>query len=262
VNSDEAWQLESARKRTINAIWEYNNALGVIKDNDSFTIDLASVFVELKSGDEPVSVKKWLAAIGERQTTFYRLNRLNKRHYLLNLLEKLNGLYIPIRVKRLEAILMDFKWHVERQQRSMFRIRPSRREEIGRQLLLAYLPQRGYKEVPTGSGKMDIASFEKDSVKHVIETKVWYSRQYYLDGLDELIEYLGTEQLDLGYYVVFAEKLGRSGAVIKDVPSEDCHWESRKEKKIFVVIIDISLVPPSKKGRIERKGKEARVENG
>jgi len=108
---------------------------------------------------------------------------------------------------------------------------------------------------------MDIASFEKDSVKYVIETKVWYSHQNYLDGLDELVEYLRTEQLDLGYYVVFTEKIDQSG-VIKNIPSEDCHWESRKGKKILAVIVDISHIPPSRKGRIERKRTEAKIENG
>ncbi len=260
MKSSESMQLENARKRTLNAIWEYNNALGIREDNDGFTIALASVFIELKSGDDPVSIERWLTAIGKRQTTFYRLNKLNKHHYLSNLLQKLNTLHIAIKGNMFGDILVDFKQHVERQQRSMFRINPSRREEIGRQLLLAYLPQRGYKEVPTGSGRMDVASFERGSVKHVVETKVWYSRQYYLDGLDELIEYLGTEQLDLGYYIVFTEKLSQSGAT-KDIPSEDCFWESREGKKILVVMVDISVIPPSRKGRIKRKATEVRIED-
>ncbi len=107
---------------------------------------------------------------------------------------------------------------------------------------------------------MDVASFERGSVKHVVETKVWYSRQYYLDGLDELIEYLGTEQLDLGYYIVFTEKLSQSGAT-KDIPPEDCFWESREGKKILVVIVDISVIPPSRKGRIKRKTMGVQIEN-
>jgi len=260
MNSNETLQLENTRKRTLNAIWEYNNALGIKEDNDNFTIALASAFAELKSSTKPVSMERWLAAIGKRQTTFYRLNKLNKKHYLSNLLQKLNSLHMPVRGKLFADILVGFKQHIERQQRGMFRINPSRREEIGRQLLLAYLPQRGYKEVLTGSGKMDIALFERDSVKHVVETKIWYSRQYYLDGLDELTEYLGTEQLDLGYYIVFAEKFSQSGAT-KDIPPKDCFWEERKRKKILVVIIDISVIPPSKMGRIKRKAMEVRIED-
>ena len=260
MKSSETLHLEDARKRTLNAIWEYNNALGIREDNDGFSIALASTFVELKSGGSPVSEERWLTATRKRGTTFYRLNNLSRKNYLTNLLQKLNVLDINITVHTFEDTLCDFKSHVERQQRSMFRINPSRREEIGRQLLLAYLPQRGYKDVPTGSGKMDIALFERDSVKHVIETKIWYSRQYYLDGFDELIDYLETEQLDIGYYVVFTEKLKLSGGV-KDMPSQDCFWESKEGKKILVVIVDISVIPPSRKGGIKRKTMGVQIEN-
>jgi len=86
----------------------------------------------------------------------------------------------------------------------------------------------------------------------VVETKIWRSRQYYLDGFEELREYLETEQLGLGYYVVFAEKLKQSG-VAQEIPSQDYFWELKEGKKILVVIVDISVIPPSRKGRIKRK---------
>lgn len=260
MNSSESIQRENARKMALNAIWEYNNALDIREDNDGFTIALASAFVQLKSSNDSVSIERWLAAISKRQTTFYRLNKLNKKHYLSNLLQKLNSLDISITERAFEDILWDFKYHIERQQRSMFRINPSKQEEIGRGLLLAYLPSRGYKEVPTGSGRMDIACFEKGGVRLVVETKIWRSRQYYLDGFEELIGYLETEQLDLGYYVVFAEKWKEFGA-IRDVPTKDYFWETREGKKILVVIVDISLIPPSRKGRIKRKTMGVQIEN-
>lgn len=260
MNSSENIQRENARKIALNAIWEYNNALGIREDNDGFTIALASAFVELKSNGSPVSVQRWLAATSKRQTTFYRLNKLRKKHYLTNLLQKLNSLDISITQRPFEDILWDFKYHVERQQRSMFRLNLSKQEEIGRGLLLAYLPSRGYKEVPTGPGRMDIACFEKGGVRQVVETKIWRSRQNYLDGFDELIEYLETEQLGLGYYVVFAEKLKQSG-VTKDIPSKDCFWEIKDGKEILVMIVDISLIPPSRKGRIKRKMMGVQIEN-
>jgi len=260
MNSSARVQRENAHKRALNTIWEYNNALGIREDKDGFSIALASIFVELKSSASLVSKERWLAAAGKQQTTFYRLNKIGKKNYLTNLLQKLNTLAINIKVRTFEDTLCDFKHHVERQQRSMFRINPSKQEEIGRGLLLAYLPSRGYKEVPTGSGRMDIACFERGGVRQVVETKIWRSRRYYLDGFEELIGYLETEQLDFGYYVVFTERWKEFGAT-RDVPTKDYFWETREGKKILVVIVDISLIPPSRKGRIKRKTMGVQIEN-
>ena len=253
-------QPENARKRALNTIWEYNNTLGIREDNDGFSITLASVFVELKSSGSPVSIERWLATTSKRQTTFYRLNKLRRKHYLRELLQKLNSLDISITEYAFKDILWDFKHHIERQQKNMFSLNPSKQEEIGQGLLLAYLPLRGYKGVPTGSGRMDIACFEKGGVRQVIETKIWRSRQYYLDGFEELIEYLKTEQIDLGYYVVFAEKWKQFGET-KNIPLKDCFWEVKDGKKILVLIVDISVIPPSKKGSIKRKTMGVKIEN-
>lgn len=260
MNNSDNVQRENARKRALNVIWEYNNTLGIREDNDGFTIDLASAFVELKSNGGPLSMQRWQAATSERQTSFYKLNKLKRKHYLTNLFHKLNSLDISITKYAFEDILRDFKHHVERQQRSMFRLNLSKQEEIGRGLLLAYLPLRGYREVPTGTGRIDLACFERNQVKYVVETKIWRSHQHYLDGLDELIEYLETEQLDLGHYVIFVEKLKQSGPA-KNIPSQDYFCESKEGKKIFVVIVDISIIPPSRKGRIKRKTLGGRIEN-
>ncbi len=260
MRSSETTQFEYARKCTLNAIWEYHNALGIREDNDGFSIALASTFVKLKSSGVLVSEERWFAATTKQRTTFYRLNRIGRKNYLTNLLQKLNALDINITVHAFEDTLCDFKSHVERQQKGMFHLNLSKQEEIGRQLLLAFLPQRGYREVPTGSGKMDIACFEESSVKYAVETKIWRSYKYYLDGFGQLIEYLKTEQLERGYYVVFAEKLRQSGAAT-NIPSQDCFWESKEGKKIFVVLVDISLIPPSRKEIIKRKTMGVKIEN-
>ena len=98
-------QRENAHKRALNTIWEYNNALGIREDNDGFSIALATAFVELRSCGSPVSMERWLAATSKRQTTFYRLNKLRRKHYLTNLLQKLNSLDISITEHALEDIL-------------------------------------------------------------------------------------------------------------------------------------------------------------
>lgn len=253
LDSRELNSVEIARKRALDCIWEHNNALHIISDNDGFTIFLASTFVHFAMEKSPVNPQRWLAAVAKHPTTFFRLNRLRKEPYLSALLPKLNQLDLGIKPYTLKDVLLDFKHHVERQQRNMFRLNPSRKEEIGRGLLLAFLPTRGYKEVPTGSGQMDIASFEKGGVQYVIEIKVWHSRQNYLDGFDELVDYLTTEQLDKGYYVVFVERLTESG-LTKGLPHQDCFCEIREGKKITVVVVDISPVAPSRKAAARRKG--------
>lgn len=251
-DSHELSSIEIARKRALDCIWEHNNALHIVTDNDGFTIFLASTFVELAMDKSPVDLQRWLAEMTKRSTTFFRLNRLKKETYLSALLPKLNRLDLGIKPYTLKDVLLDFKHHVERQQRNMFRLKPSRKEEIGRGLLLAFMPARGYKEVPTGSGRMDITSFEKGGVRDIIETKVWHSRQNYLDGFDELLDYMATEKLRKGYYVVFVEKLTESGPT-KGLPYQDCFYEIRDGKSITVVIVDISIIPPSRKAAMRRK---------
>jgi hypothetical protein len=252
LNSYEPSSIESARKRVLDSIWEHNNALHIVGDNDGFTIFLASAFVEFAMDKSPVDLKRWWGRVAKRSTTFFRLNRLKKEAYLAVLLPKLNRLDLGIKPYTLKDVLLDFKHHVERQQRNMFRLNTSRKEEIGRGLLLAFMPTRGYKEVPTGSGQVDIACFEKGGVRDIIETKVWHSRQNYLDGFDELQDYMATEKLDKGYYVVFVEKLTERG-LTKGLPLEDCFCEIRGGKKITVVVIDISAIAPSRKAATRRK---------
>lgn len=257
-DNHERSSIEIARKQALDCIWEHNNVLHITSDNDGFTIFLASAFVELAMDKSPVDPQRWLVRAAKHPTTFFRLNQLKKELYLSTLLPKLNRLDLSIRRYTLKDVLLDFKHHVERQQRNMFRLNPSRKEEIGRGLLLAFMPTRGYKEVPTGSGQMDIACFEKGGVSDVIETKVWHSPQNYLDGFDELLDYMATEKLDKGYYVVFVEKLTERG-LTKGLPLKDCFFEIRGGKKITVVVIDISTIAPSRKAATRRRethGKE------
>lgn len=257
VDSHEPISIEIARKRALDCVWEHNNALHIVSDNDGFTIFLAATFVHFAMEKSPVDPQRWLAGMAKHPTTFFRLNHLRKEPYLSALLPKLNRLDLGIKPYTLKDVLLDFKHHVERQQRNMFRLNPSRKEEIGQGLLLAFLPTRGYKEVPTGSGQMDIACFEKSRVRDVIETKVWHSRQNYLDGFTELVDYLATEQLNKGYYVVFVEKLTESG-LTKGLPRQDCFCQTQEGKNITVVIIDISPVAPSRKAATRRKGTHGR----
>lgn len=59
LNSYEPSSIESARKRVLDSIWEHNNALHIVGDNDGFTIFLASAFVEFAMDKSPVDLKRW-----------------------------------------------------------------------------------------------------------------------------------------------------------------------------------------------------------
>jgi len=237
----------SAIKQALNCIWDHNNALELSKENDDFTRELAGSYIHLRARLHPVPEDIWLKAISSKRTTFFQLNNTDRDHYLSALLPKLNRLKLDVEQNDIGQILLQFKQHIERQQRSEFRPKPL--ERVGRSLLLAFLQGRGLKEVPTGSGQMDILVVDQG---WIIETKIWRSRQYYEDGLDEVIDYLQSENLDTGYYVVFVEKWQSTG-LRTDLPGQDIFWHKRDNKRILVVMIDISQVPPSKKGALKRK---------
>lgn len=257
VDSCEQSNIEIVRRRVLECICEHNNTLQTTSDNDGFTIFLTSTFVDLATTKSPVKQELWLQTVAKQHTTFFRLNGLKKERYLSALLPKLNRLDLSVEPHTLKDVLLHFKHHVERQQRNMFRLNTSRKEEIGQGLLLAFLTNRGYKQVPTGSGQMDIACFEKSNVQEIIETKVWHSRQNYLDGFDELLDYMANEKLNRGYYVVFVEKLTESG-VKKGLPDQDYFCKRRDNKSITVIIIDVSLVAPSRQAAVKRKEKDGK----
>lgn len=60
-------------------------------------------------------------------------------------------------------------------------------------------------EVPSGRGRTDILILYRDH-KYLIETKVFTDQQYFEQGKQQLADYLATEGLDEGYYVVFSNK--------------------------------------------------------
>ena len=59
-----------------------------------------------------------------------------------------------------------------------------------------------YPEVPTGRGRMDIILLHQKR-KYIIETKLWGGEKRYQEGKKQLANYLKSEQVDEGYYLVF-----------------------------------------------------------
>ena len=60
-------------------------------------------------------------------------------------------------------------------------------------------------ETPSGRGRTDILIFYQQH-KYLIETKIFTDQSYFQNGKEQLAEYLGTEGLEDGYYVVFSAK--------------------------------------------------------
>ena len=64
---------------------------------------------------------------------------------------------------------------------------------------------RTFIETPTGRGRTDILILYKHHA-YIIETKVFTTAHYFQKGKGQLAEYLASEKLDEGYYVVFSNK--------------------------------------------------------
>lgn len=60
-------------------------------------------------------------------------------------------------------------------------------------------------EVPTGRGRTDIFILYRRQ-RYVIETKIFLSDDYFQKGKRQLADYLDSERLSEGYYVVFSKK--------------------------------------------------------
>ena len=97
-------------------------------------------------------------------------------------------------------LLREFKHYAERTLVNGFR-RSNRNEEFCRSNLQTYLERFGItrREVVSGGGLIDILLQEST----LIEAKLWRGREYYEAGIEELREYMRTEQRKIGYYIVF-----------------------------------------------------------
>ncbi len=62
-----------------------------------------------------------------------------------------------------------------------------------------------YIETPTGRGRTDILILYRTH-KYIIETKIFTDNAYFQKGKRQLAEYLASEGLAEGYYVVFSNK--------------------------------------------------------
>lgn len=83
-------------------------------------------------------------------------------------------------------------------------------------------------EVPTGRGRTDILILHQKQ-KYIIETKIFTDNYYFQKGKAQLAEYLDSERLDEGYYMVFSSK---------HTEKDDLYFEENiKDKRIYTYII-------------------------
>ncbi|MBF0102223.1 MAG: AAA-like domain-containing protein [Desulfobacterales bacterium] len=94
-----------------------------------------------------------------------------------------------------------------------------------------------YVEVPSGKGRTDILIRYKEKT-YIIEVKIFSDDAYFNQGKAQLFEYLKSERLFEGYYVVFSNKHNET---------ERLRFEDIIEsRKIHTHIIPISFEPPSR----------------
>ena len=94
-----------------------------------------------------------------------------------------------------------------------------------------------FTEVPSGAGRTDILIVYK-SYRYLIETKVFSNNTLLKKGKGQLAEYLTSEGLDEGYYVVFSHL---------HTDEDTLYFEDKiKGKQIYTYIIGIHFPTPSR----------------
>jgi len=104
-------------------------------------------------------------------------------------------------------------------------------------------------EVPSGRGRTDILILYQGS-KEIIETKVYLDQGYFDQGKTQLVDYLVSEGLDQGFYVVFSNKRGATDTLYTE--------ETIRGKQLYTWIIRTDFKAPSRRvAQKPRKRKRA-----
>jgi hypothetical protein len=92
-------------------------------------------------------------------------------------------------------------------------------------------------EVPTGRGRTDILIIYQKQ-KYIIETKIYTNNKRYMNGKVQLAQYLKTEGLAEGFYVVFSQKHTENDVLFEEDIIDD--------KKIYTFVIRTAFDIPSR----------------
>jgi len=90
-------------------------------------------------------------------------------------------------------------------------------------------------EVPSGRGRTDILILHRKK-RYIIETKRFVNHYYFQQGKGQLVEYLNSEALNEGYYVVFSNQH----------PDQLYSEEIIQGKQIYIHIIPTKFETPSR----------------
>ena len=91
-------------------------------------------------------------------------------------------------------------------------------------------------EVPSGRGRTDLLILYQQR-KYIIETKIFSTALRFTNGKHQLADYLATEGLSEGYYVVFSRKHSETDTLYFDEMIDD--------KRIYTYIIRTNFKQPS-----------------
>jgi hypothetical protein len=123
-------------------------------------------------------------------------------------------------------------------------------EERLRNNLLTYLPKHGYVEARTGRGRTDIIVPAPEDA--LIEVKVWESRSYYEEGLEEVRRYINTRRPKQAYIVVFGDRDPRP-PVIGDHTQAIAEEPELEGLVVPVIVVPFEVDAPSKARRMQRR---------
>ena len=90
--------------------------------------------------------------------------------------------------------------------------------------------------MPSGRGRTDILILYRER-KYIIETKIFLSQTQYQHGKQQLADYLTTERIDEGFYVVFTQKHNAADSLFFD--------ETVNGKRIRTYLIRVDFETPS-----------------
>ncbi|MBV7336516.1 AAA-like domain-containing protein [Chloroflexi bacterium TSY] len=145
---------------------------------------------------------------------------------------------------QMSLLLSLFRQFVERRGREAFQVTPMPQEATGQYLLMAYLDlvvRSGggdlFTEVDSGNGRLDLIAVHQGQ-RYVVETKVWRGQAEYDKGLMQLADYLESESVQEGYYVIFHARPNVYGKL----PQKELEFQITQDgKRIHVYLVRLML---------------------
>lgn len=144
---------------------------------------------------------------------------------------------------QMDALLSRFRHFVERRGQEAFKVTPMPQEATGQYLLMAYLEllirHAGgdlFTEVDSGPGRLDLL-IVRQGRRYIVETKIWRGPAAFREGIQQLLDYLATENEPIGYYVVFHAR----PTVYGELPQELEFRIEEAGKLIYVYLVRLAL---------------------